>query len=92
MENEELEVWDKEPSDDYLEMEDSFDLITAFVDCTLAESFFCDSYIESAAPAKNEKLDSRRRFCFVITKNKSSSWAEDLADFTSIAVLNRVYN
>jgi len=28
----------------------------------------------------------------VITKNKSSSWAEDLSDFTSLAELNRVYN
>ena len=91
--NEELEVWDEElPPDDYLGVDDPLDLVRAFIDCTLAKSFFCDSQQEPAAPAKVAKPLTNGRLCFVITKNKSSSWAEDLSDFTSLAELNRVYN
>jgi len=32
------------------------------------------------------------RLCFVITKSKSSSWAEDLYDCGYITERNRVYN
>lgn len=92
MRNAELEVWDEElPPDDYLGVDDPLDLVRAFIDCTLAKSFFCDSQQEPAAPAKVAR-SPHGRLCFVITKNKSSSWAEDLADFTSLAELNRVYN
>jgi hypothetical protein len=37
-------------------------------------------------PERNEKL------CFVITKNKSNSWADDLYACGRIADLNRVYH
>lgn len=92
MVNEELFAWDEEVLDDHVEMEDPLDLIIGFVDSTLAKSFFSDSYVEPAAPARDEQFCPSQRFCCVITKNKSSSWAEDLADFTSIAEQNRVYN
>lgn len=92
MMNEELEVWDDEPLDDYVEMEDPLSLIIGFVDSALAKSFFHDDYIEPAVPVSHEEFAPSQEFCCVITKNKSSSWAEDLANFTTMAELNRVYN
>lgn len=93
MMNEELKELDEELAlDDQLGVDDPLDLIRAYIDCALAKSFFCDSHLEHAAPVKNDQQDSDRRLFFVITRNRSSSWSEDISDYTSIAERNRTYN
>ena len=50
------------------------------------------------APEQKKKLKKKskkkvnERFCFVITKHKSDSWADDLYACGRIADLNRVYH
>ena len=41
---------------------------------------------------KDPKPAINQRLCFVITKNKSNSWADDLYACGRIADLNRVYH
>jgi hypothetical protein len=43
-------------------------------------------------PKKKTTPDRNERLCFVITKNKSNSWADDLYACGRIADLNRVYH
>jgi hypothetical protein len=43
-------------------------------------------------PKKTTTPDNGERLCFIITKNKSNSWADDLYACGRIADLNRVYH
>ncbi|MFH0781905.1 MAG: hypothetical protein V2B20_08130 [Pseudomonadota bacterium] len=41
---------------------------------------------------KTVKQATHERLCFIITKNKSNSWADDLYACGHIADLNRIYH
>lgn len=41
---------------------------------------------------KITKPATKKRLCFIITKNKSNSWADDLYACGHIADLNRIYH
>ncbi|KJS00353.1 MAG: hypothetical protein VR65_12595 [Desulfobulbaceae bacterium BRH_c16a] len=76
--------------DDELAWEDAVDLIKTYIESSVNEKF--NPQKQDVATAYNERPAPHRRLCFVITKNKTSSWAEDLADCVSFEERNRVFN
>lgn len=80
-------------SDDEVVMEDVISLIGAFIDRSINDRFFNEPP-EPVPPAvvQRKKPVTAGRLCFVITRNKSSSWAEDLSEMGSLEKRTRVYN
>jgi hypothetical protein len=90
--------------DDELELDDALNLIRCFINFSLNKQDQCGNQHEPVPPAlserpvimerpvTSEKPVTSGRLCFVITKNKSSSWVEDLADCVSVEERSRIYN
>lgn len=84
--------------DDELELDDALNLIRCFINYSLNKQGRCDNRQESVPPAILERPITRKKpvtggkLRFVITKSKSSSWVEDLADCVSIEERTRIYN
>lgn len=80
--------------DDEVVVEDLVSLIGAFIDRSIANKFFDDppQPVIPAVTGREKTVICGGRLHFVITKNRSSSWAEDLSDMVSIKELTRVFN
>ncbi len=77
--------------DDELAWVDSSDVVKAFVDYAAKRYVDRDCLPEPASPIV-ERPVAGGRLCFVITRNKASSWVEDLSEMMSIEERTRVYN
>ena len=71
--------------DEEMLKKDVFELINTFINCSINKSELL-SYPRRIEKRKLENLS------FVITRSKSSSWAEDLADFRSVEESNCAFN
>lgn len=83
-----------EMMDDELGLEDSSDLVKAFIDYAAKryENFDFAIRSEPAQSVINERQVPGGRLCFVITKNRTSSWVEDLSEMVSLEERTRIYN
>lgn len=83
-----------EMMDDELGLEDSSDLVKAFIDYAAKryEDFDFGNRLESVPPVLDERQVAGGRLCFVITKNRTSSWVEDLSEMVSLEERTRIYN
>lgn len=73
-------------------MDDELDLLREIVGHSTGKPKNCNDQQEPFLPKLSEKSTTDGRLCFVITKNKSSSWAEDLYDCISVTERTRIYN
>ena len=80
-----------EMMDDELGLEDSTDLVKAFIDYA-AKRYENFDFGNRPEPVVNERQVTGGRLCFVITKNRTSSWVEDLSEMVSLEERTRVYN
>ena len=88
--NEEFEM------DDVVGLEDPLDGFRAFARYSVNQSEYRSNLHEPiplpiiseppVTPVTNGRL------CFVITKNKASSWAEDLSELVNVEERTRIYN
>ncbi|KJS02040.1 MAG: hypothetical protein VR65_06655 [Desulfobulbaceae bacterium BRH_c16a] len=90
--------------DDELELDDALNLIRCFINYSLNKQgrcgnrqepvppAICESPVIMERPTTREKPVTGGRLCFVISRSKSSSWVEDLADCLSIEERTRIYN
>lgn len=72
-------------------LDDELDFIKSFIEYSLNRTDSCFGQHESAAPVVSER-PLKGHLQFVITKNKSSSWAEDLHECRSVAERTRIYS
>lgn len=73
-------------------MDDELDVSKGFIAHSINKPKNCNDQQEAVLPGISDSPDTSGRLCFVITKNKSSSWVEDLYDCVNIAERTRVYN
>lgn len=73
-------------------LDDELDLIKGFIEYSINRTDTCFSQHESAPQVISERPLDKGSLRFVITKNKSCSWAEDLHECRSVAERSRVYN
>ncbi|HBG19495.1 MAG TPA: hypothetical protein DDY32_09550 [Desulfobulbaceae bacterium] len=73
-------------------MDDELDLIKGFIEYSINRTDTCFNQQEPAPQVICERSLAKGGLHFVITKNKSSSWAEDLHECRSVAERTRVYN
>lgn len=86
MHNEEVEM------DDELALDESLDLIRVFFE-RYRSQIIKDGFEEPVPPpVVDERPVINGQLCFVITRNRSFSWAEDLSHFVRIEESKRVYN
>lgn len=78
--------------DDELGWEDPFDPVKAFVDYAAKRYMDFGSLPEPVQPVVSERPVTGGRLCVVITRNKASSWVEDLSEMVTIEERTRVYN
>lgn len=73
---------------------DSSDYVKAFLDYAAKryEDVDFSARLEPLPPADHERSVASGRLCFVITKNKTSSWVEDLAEMVSLEEKTRIYS
>jgi len=85
-----------EMMDDELGLEDSSDFVRAFIDYAAKRyenfDFGNSPEREAVPPIMNERQVTGGRLCFVITKNRTSSWVEDLSEMVSLEERTRIYN
>jgi len=83
-----------EMMDDELGLDDPSDLVKAFIDYAAKryENFDFGIRPEPAQSVMNERQVSGGRLCFVITKNRTSSWVEDLSEMVSLEESTRIFN
>lgn len=72
--------------DEELEKRDVFELITTFINLSVNKADISDRRPTAGKPTSANELS------FVITRHRTSSWAEDLAQFISIEERNRPCN
>lgn len=73
-------------------MDDELDLLREIIGHSAGKPKNCKDQQEPFLPKLSEKTATDGRLCFVITKNKSSSWVEDLYECISVNERTRVYN
>ena len=73
-------------------LDDELDLIKGFIEYSINRTDTCFNQHEPAAQIFSERPLAKGSLHFVITKNKSCSWAEDLHECRSVAERTRVYN
>jgi hypothetical protein len=78
--------------DDELGLDDPSDLARPFLDYARKNYDDLHSCPEPGPPTAKERTLTGGRLCFVITKHKASSWAEDLAEMVTIEEKTRVFN
>lgn len=72
-------------------MDDELDLIKNFIEYSINKTDTCFNQHEPAPQVASERPVGGK-LSFVITKNKSCSWAEDLHECRSVDERTRVYN
>ena len=73
-------------------LDDELDLIKGFIEYSINRTDTCFNQQEHAPQVISERSLAKGGLRFVITKNKSCSWAEDLHECRSVAERTRVYN
>ena len=73
-------------------LDDDLDLLKNFIEYSINRKETCFNKLEPAPQVISERPLTCGKTCFVITRNKSCSWAEDLYECRSIADRTRVYN